>query len=310
MYDVIIIGGGPAGLSAAVYASRFKMKTLLITPVIGGNVNEAFLIENYLGFKSIQGGELAQKFAEHASAYGAEIKTGERVVKIEKANGYFTITTDIGNIYDGKTLILATGLKKRKLGIPGEEEFKGKGVSYCAVCDAFFFRDKVVAVIGGGASAITGALKLAEVAKKVYVIYRRGKENLRAEPIWIERALSNPKIEFIFHTNVKEIRGNESVNCVILDNPYKGNDTLDVEGVFIEIGSIPDLNLPKQVGLETDEDGTIKVNEDCSTNVEGVFAAGDITTGSNRVRQIITAAAEGAIAAISVFMYLKRKGGG
>ena len=307
LYDVIIVGMGPAGLSAAVYASRFKLKPLVIGKLPGGLVSESYKVENYLGFPSITGAELANKFVSHAKSFGVEMKEGQEVVEIKKIDDVFEVKTNWGQTFKGKTILLAHGLKRRKLGIPGEDEFLGRGVSYCAVCDAFFFRDMVTAVVGGSDSAVTGALQLADVAKKVYIIYRRDK--LRALPVWVERALSNPKIEVIYNTNVVEVGGKDKVEYVILDKPYKGSTKLEVDGLFIEIGFEPDLTLIKQLGVETDENGFVKINQDCSTNVEGVWAAGDITNGSNNLRQIITAAAEGAIAAESIYLYLKKKEG-
>jgi thioredoxin reductase (NADPH) len=304
VYDVIIIGAGPAGLTAGIYASHFKLKTLIVGKMPGGYISESYEIKNYPGFKSIKGHELTQKLVEHAIASGAELKTGVVVTKVRKLKNKFEVITSSGKRYDGKALILAYGLKRRKLNVPGEDKFLGKGVSYCAVCDAIFFRNKIVGVVGGANSAVTGALQLAEVAKKVYIIYRRDK--LRADPVWVERALKNPKIEVIYNTNVVEIKGKERVEYVILDNPYKGNKKLKLNGLFIEIGFVPDMSLAEQLGVAIDENGFIKINQDCSTNVEGVFAAGDLTNGSNNIKQIITAASEGAIAAISVYSYLRR----
>jgi len=306
MYDVIIIGGGAAGLSAAVYTTRFKLKTLIIANIPGGLVSEAYKVENYLGFISIPGHELVEKFLKHAKAFGAEMIQGRKVVKIEKIKDGFKVTTGSKESYEGKTLILAHGLKRRKLNVPGEKELSGKGVSYCVACDAFLFRDKVVAVIGGGNSAVTGALQSSELAKKVYIIYRRNK--LRADPIWIEKVLSKPNIEVIYKTNVVEIKGKDNLEQVVLDNVYnvyKGSKTLDLDGLFIEIGFIPDNSLSNQIGIETDEKGLIKIRQDCSTNINGVFAAGDATNGSNNIEQIVTATAEGTIAAFSVYFYLK-----
>lgn len=303
MYDVIIIGAGPAGLTAGIYASRFKLKTLIVGKMPGGYVSESHKIENYPGFKSIKGYELTQKLVEHATSSGVELKT-EVVMKIRKLEDGFEITTSSGKKYDGKALILAYGLRRRKLNIPGEDKFLGKGVSYCTVCDATFFRDKTVGVVGGANSAVTGALQLAEVAKKVYLIYRRDK--LRADPVLVERVLKNPKIEVIYNTNIIEVGGKKKLEYVILDNPYKRSKRLRLDGIFIEIGFVPDMFLAEQLGIAKDENGFVKINQDCSTNVKGVFAAGDLTNGSNNIKQIITAASEGAIAAISVYSYLRR----
>ncbi len=305
VYDVIVVGAGPAGLTAAIYASRLKLKTLVIGAVPGGLVTEAYIVENYPGFKSIRGFELASRIVEHAKECGAEILEGQRVVKARRLDGLFEVETDWGEAYRSRALILAYGLRRRKLGVPGEEKLAGRGVSYCAVCDAPLFKGKVVAVIGGSDSAVTGALQLAEVAEKVYIIYRRGK--LRAEPAWVERALGNPKIEVIYNTKVVEIVGEEKLDYVILDSPYKGSRELKLDGLFVEIGFEPDPTLARQLGVELDEEGLIKIKPDCSTSIPGVFAAGDATTGSNKLRQIVTSAAEGAIAAESVYLYLARQ---
>jgi thioredoxin reductase (NADPH) len=303
MYDVIIVGGGAAGLSAAVYTTRFKLKTLVITDISGGLISEAYKVENYLGFVSIPGHELVKKFVQHAKAFGAEMVEGQKVIKIERIKDGFKVITDSKESYEGKTLILAHGLKRRKLNIPGEKELAGKGVSYCVACDAFLFRDKVAAVIGGSNSAVTGALQLSELAKKVYLIYRRNK--LRAEPIWIERASSEPNIEIIYNTNLVEIKGKDKLEHVVLDNAYKGSKILDLDGLFVEVGFVPDTSLPDQIDVETDEKGLIKIKEDCSTNIKGVYAAGDATNGSNNIEQVVTATAEGTIAAFSIYFYLK-----
>lgn len=304
MYDLIIIGAGPAGLAASIYASRYKLKHIVIGKEIGGLVNEAHEIGNYPGFPSISGVELMQKFVEHARSLGAEIISDE-VVHIHKLDEGFEVETKSGDKYEAKTLIIATGLERRRLNIPGEKEFVGRGVSYCATCDAFFFKDKTVCVIGGSDSAAMAALALAQFAKKVYIIYRRSE--LRCEPVWKEKIEKNEKIEVIYNTNVIEIMGNERVEAIKLDNPYQGSDTLEVDGVFIEIGFTPGTSLVSEIGVELDESGYIKINPDCSTNVEGVFAAGDITNGSAGLRQIVTAVAEGAIAVYSAFRYLKGK---
>ena len=300
-YDLIIIGGGPAGLTASVYASRYRLKHLVFSAEPGGQLNEIHEIENYPGFVSISGFDLAQKMIEQVRNLGADIKM-ESIIDIKKMNGDFRVAAS-ENKYTAKNILLTIGTEYRKMNIPGEEKFKGKGVSYCATCDAAFFRGKIVSVIGGANSAAMAALLLAEYASKVYLIYR--KEKLRCDPAFKEKIDASDKITVIYRTNILEIKGKDFVEKVILDNPYEDKTYLDLQGVFIEIGSEPRDEIIKNLGVETDEQGFIKVNPDQSTNVPGVYAAGDVTTGSDKVRQIITAAAEGAVAAGSVYKKLQ-----
>ena len=200
--------------------------------------------------------------------------------------------------------MIATGSKHRKLGIPGEKEFLGRGVSYCATCDGFFYRDKIVGVVGGSDSAVSAAVFLGDIAQKVYLIYRG--EKLRAENFWVLAAEKNPKIEIVYNTNIKEIKGDDKISQVLLDNIHKGNDNLSLDGLFVEIGFIPSTELIKDLGVELDEDGYIKIDQSGKTSSAGIWAAGDITTGSNKFKQIITAASEGAIAANDIQAHLRK----
>jgi thioredoxin reductase (NADPH) len=303
IYDLIIIGSGPAGLAASIYASRYKMSYLAIGKEPGGQANEAHKIENWPGTISISGFELLKKMREHTEKLGGKIVM-DSVSSVKKNGDVFEVTTHAGQ-YQAKNIILALGMEYRKLQIPGETEFKGKGVSYCPTCDAAFFKDKVVAVAGGGNSAGSAALLLAEYASKVFLIYRGGQ--LKVDPAYQEKISGNGKIEVVYSTNIKEIKGDKAVEKIILDKKYNESDELAAQGVFIEIGSEPGVEIAKQLGVETDGQGFIKVNADQSTNVEGVYAAGDATTGSNKMRQIITAAAEGAVAAGSVYKTIQLK---
>lgn len=305
LYDLIIIGAGPAGYAASIYASRFKLKNLVIGEIAGGLASEAHLIENYPGFIEITGRDLMEKFRRQAEHFGGQI-LNDNVVEIKKNKNEFKIKTRGEKYFFSRALILALGSSYRKLNIKGEKEFLGKGVSYCPTCDGPFFKNKVIAVIGGADSAVMAAIYLSEFAKKVYLIYRR--EKLRAEPIWTERAQLSKKIEIIYQINVLEIQGRDKVEKLILDRPYQGKNELEVSGVFVEIGSVPNTVLIKDLGLISDKEGFINIKEDGSTSISGVFAAGDVTTGSNKLRQIITAAAEGAIAAKAVYNFLKNKG--
>lgn len=304
MYDLIIVGSGPAGLTAAIYAARFALNTLVIGSSPGGQVAESGRIDNYPGFKAIEGWDLTQRMIEQVINFGVEI-INEEVISIKPKGELFVV--DVGErTYEARSVILAIGVKPRKLGVPGEEELIGKGVSYCALCDAPLYKDKVVAMIGGGDSALDGALELSEHAQKIYLIHRR--EEFRAKPDFVNRAKNNPQIEFILNTNVTRINGEDRVESINLDNSHRGKNELPVEGVFIEIGNIPDRTLAKSLGLDSDEIGYIKVFGDMSTNIKGVFAAGDITNGMNGMKQIVTACAGGAIAAKSVYEYLRRPG--
>ncbi len=302
MYDLIIIGAGPAGLTASIYASRYKLRNLVLGKTLGGVASEASNVENYPGFENITGAKLTQKMIRQAKKLGGEIKQ-EEVFKITNKGDKFLIKTKGGGEYQAPAIILAMGTQRRHLNIPGEMELAGKGVSYCATCDAPFFRNKTVVVIGGGDAAATAALHLAQFAKKVYIIVRE--EKMIAEPLWQEKIKGNPKIEVVLKTNVIKIKGNSVVSSVELDHPYKGSKNLKTEGVFVEIGSVPAVVLANQLKVKLNEHNFIKIKGDGSTNIKGVYAAGDITTGSSNLRQIITACSEGAIAATSAYLALK-----
>jgi len=320
IYDLIIIGSGPAGLTASIYASRYKLSNLVIGKIVGGTITLAHKVENFPGFSSIAGFELGQKMVEQAKGLGAEM-VGEEVARLERSHQSSVISrqtenknvlkaeswllkTETNKEFEARTVIVTTGTERRKLGVPGEKEYLGKGVSYCTNCDAPFFKDKVVALIGGSNAAVGGAVHVAEFAQKVYIIYR--KDELRAEPAWVEEALRNPKIEVIFNTNVTKILGvRERVGGVELDKEYKGNKVLPVDGVFVEIGGVPASSFLRPLRVELDENDFVKVNEKMETNVSGLLAAGDVTTHSLIMSQAIVSCADGAIAAGSAYRYLK-----
>jgi len=299
--DLIIIGSGPAGLTAGIYAIRYKLDVVVLSKVSGGLANEAHVVENWPGIKNISGLELMKNFREHAESLGVKI-VDDDALDIKNENDEFIVTTRSG-VFSSHSIILAMGTERRKLNVEGEAELLGKGVSYCATCDGPFFKDKVVGVIGGNDSAVMSAELLSLYASKVYIIYR--KDKIRAEPISCERIEKNPKIEVITNTNVIKVNGNEKVQCITLDNEYKGSIEISLDGIFIEIGSIPNIVLTKKLGINYDDSGYIKVDNKQMTSLSGVFAAGDITTGSDKFRQMITAASEGAIASRNVFEYLK-----
>jgi len=301
-YSLAIIGAGPAGLTASIYASRYKIDNIIIGQAIGGLVFEAHNVCNFPSEKEITGRKLTKKMQEHAESLGASILM-DKIVNIEREENGFKISTEFGREVLAKTVLLAIGTQHRKLNLPDEDKFLGRGISYCATCDAMFYQDKTVAVIGGSDSAHTASLYLSEIAKHVYQIYRGNK--MRGELAWIEQLLENDKIEVVYNTQVVGLLGKDKLEGIILDNPYNEKKEIAVDGLFIEIGTIPRTNLAKELHLDLDESGYIKVGLDQGTNQEGIWAAGDITNNSNGFRQIITASSEGAIAAESIFKYLQ-----
>lgn len=303
MYDVLIIGTGCAGYTAAIYSARYKLNTFLVGAEQGGLGNTAAHVGNWPGNIEITGPELMENFHKHATSFENVTYKNARVEKVEKGNGVFCLHLNDGTKVEGKSVIFAMGSNKRHLGVMGEEEFSGKGVTYCATCDAFFYRNKVVAVIGGGDSAVEGAAIAAQVASKVYLIHRR--DTFRAEPYWIDEVKSKPNVTFVLNTNILEIKGDQKVRSIVLDTPFEGATSLDVDGVFIEIGANPATALATEIGCEVDGKGYLKVDQAQRTTVPGVFGAGDITSASNHFAQFTTAAGEASLAANSVFNYLQ-----
>ena len=308
MFDLIIIGLGPAGLTAAIYASRYALKTLLIGEVLAGELVNAVRIENIPGFVSISGMEWGQRTKKQVEKLGAKLIAG-RVSRIEKENKIFKVIVEGGEVYQAKTLVVATGSERRRLDISGEKEYLGRGVSYCTTCDAAFFKNKTVALIGGSDAAVSGAIHTAQFAKKVYIIYRR--DRLRAEPAWIEEWRKIEKRgqgETIYNTNIVQILGNKNkVTGVKLDRPYRDRELLSLDGLFIEIGGVPGTVLLKPLGIELNEKGYVKVNDRMETNLNGLLCAGDITDRAVVLPQAITAMAQGALAASSAYQYLKKE---
>ncbi|NMC60361.1 MAG: FAD-dependent oxidoreductase [Candidatus Methanofastidiosa archaeon] len=298
VYDVAIIGGGPAGISAGIYAARFKLNAIIISDSLGGTAQSAHLIENYPGFGVVSGFELMQKFREHLKLFEVPILE-KHVHSAKKENDIFSIILNDQEIKT-KYILITTGTKRRKLGVPGESKFYGKGVSYCVTCDAFFYKGKTVAVIGGSDAANMGAVLLASMTEKVYIIYRR--EKLRGELVWIDRVITNPKIEVLYNSKVIEVLGNEFVEGVRLED----GRTISVDGVFVEIGSIPECCCANELGVAINEKGYIIVDSTQKTNVNKIYAAGDVTTGSNGFQQIVTASSEGVIAIKSIFDDIER----
>ncbi len=302
MYDIIIIGGGPAGLTASIYTSRAKLKTLILEKMIpGGQVTTTHLVENYPGFpEPINGFLLMSHFQKQAQNFGAEIVTSKEVTSIEKEDKIFKIKT-LDNEYKAKAVLIATGAKYKTLGIPGEEKFKGRGVSYCATCDGAFFKDKEVAVIGGGNSALEEALFLTKFVKKVYLIHRRFQ--FRADKILQDRVKENEKIEPILNYVPVSVNGKDEVESITIEErDTKERKEIKVDGVFFFIGLSPNSEFLKDF-VKKDENGYIIVNENLETNVEGCFAAGDVI--KKKVRQIATAVGDGATAGVNIREYLE-----
>ena len=302
MFDVIIIGSGPAGLTSAIYTSRGKLKTAVLEKtIVGGQVTTTFEVENYPGFVDpVNGFLLMNNFERQAKKFGTEILTGMEVLSIKKDNGIFIIETN-KDAFETKSVIIATGAKYRKIGIPGEEKFVGRGVSYCATCDGAFFRDKTVAVIGGGNSALEESLFLTKFVKKVYLIHRR--KEFRADKVVQEKVLQNEKIDPVLNHIPIEIKGDEGVSEIIIkEKDTEEEKTLKVDGVFLFIGLTPNSEFLKGF-LKTDEQGYILTDKNLSTNVRGVFAAGDVLR--KNLRQIATAVGDGALAADSVKKFIE-----
>lgn len=299
--ELIIVGGGPAGLTSAIYSARALIDTLVIEKMLpGGQPVLTTFIENYPGFpEGISGPELAERLESQAGKFGAKIITSRPVLNISRKEEGFEVKTEMESFL-GKAVIVATGTSPRKLNVPGEEEFTGRGVSYCAVCDGAFYRDRVVAVVGGGDSAMDESIYLTRFASKVFVIHRRNQ--LRAEKILQERAFSNPKISFIWDTVVQSIEGDRKVELLKLKNVKTGEiSELKVDGIFIYIGSTPNSSMVKDL-VELDENGFIITDNCMKTSVPGLFAAGDVR--NTNFRQLATAIGDGAIAANSAERYL------
>ena len=300
IYDLIIIGGGPSGLTAAIYAARRAVKTLVLAKEFGGQAVYASKVENFPGIDMISGYELMEKIKAQAEHLGAEVKSVE-TNEIKKENDFFSVRDKDGNSYEGKSLILSFGAVPRKLGLPNEDKFKGNGISYCATCDAPFYKNKNVAVVGGGNAALDAALLLAKFAKQVYLIHRR--DEFKGEEVRVNDVKKLPNVEIILNSEVKEIKGEKNITGIAVGKVSSGDlRDLEVNGIFVEIGHIVESEfVSKMVAL--DERKQIMVNDKNETNVPGVFAAGDATAVP--YKQIIIAAGEGAKAALSAYSYLQ-----
>lgn len=297
-YDLIIIGSGPAGLTAGVYAGRYMLNTLIIGQLPGGTAGEAHEVCNFPSYDKINGFELMHKMTEQVKNLEVGIKN-EEVIEISGENNDFIVKTNKAE-YKGKKIIIATGTKRRKLEIGKEDDFLGKGISYCATCDAGFYKDKDVGVVGGGNAALTAALLLSKFANNVYIIYRKDSFK-KAEPAWVKDVEENEKIKPLFNKQIKKILGEEKLEGV----EFSDGESLNLDGMFIEVGSVSNKKLAEILGTEIDENEFIKIDKKQKTSCKGVFAAGDVT--NNPLKQIVTACAEGAIAATSAYEELGKK---
>lgn len=301
MYDIIIIGAGPAGMTAAIYASQARKKILILEKsVYGGQIVSADKVKNYPGFEEISGYEYATKLYEQVKKYNPDFKF-EEVIEIKNSDTFKEVITNKNN-YKTKAVIIATGAKNRKLGLPNEDKLIGKGVSYCSTCDGMFFKDKTVAITGGGNNAIDDALYLSDIASKVYVIYRQ--KDFKIDSINLEKLKEKDNVEFIFNSNITELIGDKKLESIIVkDNENQNEKAIDIDGLFIAIGHIPVSSMCKNL-VNTDKLGYIIADENCNTNIEGIFAAGDIRI--KPVRQLTTACSDGTVAAINACKYLNK----
>jgi len=301
MYELIIVGAGPAGITAGVYAARKRMHFLMIAADIGGQTSLSWDVENYLGYQFITGPELVQKFKEHLDHFDAEVKEGENVTLVEKSDNNVNIKTDKVE-YAAQTVIIASGRRPRKLGVQGEDAFQNKGITYCATCDAPLFADMDVAVIGGGNAGLDATLQLTKIAKKIYLI--EVNPQLSADRVLIEKAQESGKVTFYTDTTVNRIYGDTLVQGLEIVKGDKVED-LAVGGIFAEIGSTPASDFVQ--GVKKNERGEIIVNCSCETDITGIFAAGDVTNVF--AKQIIVACGEGAKATLAAFDYVNRTQG-
>lgn len=299
MYDLIIIGAGPAGITATIYAARKKLNFLVITKDIGGQAALSADVENYTGYQYITGPELVEKFEKHMKEFNIEVKEGEEVVMVEKMNGTIKVKTDRGT-YESKVLIIATGARPRTLNVPGEKEFKNRGVTYCATCDAPLFANMDVAVIGDGNSALDATLQLMKIANKIYLINMN--PSFRGDEVMIEKVKKSDKVVTLYNAKTLEIFGDKMVTGIKLEKDRE-QKILDVQGVFVEIGYVANSDLVANL-VELNKQGEVVVDEHCKTNVPGIFAAGDVSNAP--YKQIVVAAGDGAKAALSAYEYLSR----
>jgi thioredoxin reductase (NADPH) len=302
-WDVIIIGAGSAGLSAGIYTVRSGLKTLILDEKLpGGTISDASIVVNYPGFAEISGGELAEKMTNHCKKVGAVIRELEPVTELELTGEKKIVTTSNAS-YEAKAVILSTGSHYKEVGVKGEKEFRGRGVSYCGVCDGPFFKGKKVLVVGGGNSACITTLYLSGLAGQVTVIHRR--EAFRAEESLVTDIAAKGNVATLWNTELQEIKGDKQVRTVtIIDNVTKQTSGLAVDAVFVQVGEAPNSQIAKASGVETDDHGYIKIDIHQQTNLSGVFAAGDVT--NHPIKQVGTAVGQGITAALEAYSYIRR----
>ena len=301
MYELIIIGGGPSGMAAAVYAARKLINTMLVTGDIGGQVNWTNGVENYLGFQFIEGDELISKFQQQVNQFPIEQKIGLKIIQVKQIDGGFEVISEAGDRFQGKAVILASGKRPRRLNVEGEMELTGRGVTYCSICDGPDFTGQKVAVIGGGNSAIEAALDMVKAAEHVDMV---SVTPLTGDPIMIEKLSDAKNLTIYAEQQTEKILGQSTVEGIVIKDLKTGaHKQLDVSGVFVEIGLVPNSDMAKEL-LKLNHAGEVPVNSSCETEVPGFFAAGDVTNAPEK--QIIIAAGEGAKAALTAHRYLRR----
>ena len=304
-YDVLIAGQGAAAFAAGLYTARYQMKSIIVGETFGGETATGGLIENYPGYPEIDGFDLMMKFREQVASYDVPI-LDDKVSAVKKDSNDFQIETESGEKYIASSVILGIGRERRKLGLQNEDEWTGKGVSFCSTCDAPLHRENIVAIVGGGNAAIEGAVLLSKYASTVYLIYRRNKFT-RPEPVNLKLLNDSKNIIQLLDTNVTSLLGDDGLNEISIDKPYNNSTNLNVDGLFIEIGADPRVEIPIQLGIKLNEKNEVIVNNEMETNVAGILAAGDLTDASGDLKQTITAAAQGAIAAKSAYTYVSNK---
>ncbi len=302
-YDILIAGQGAAAYSAGLYAARYQTDAVIVGGMFGGETAIGGIIENYPGTPDIDGFDLMMKFREQVEKYEVPI-IDENVASVRRTEDCFEATTDSGQVFQATSIVLAVGRERRKLGLEHEEEWIGRGVSFCSTCDAPLHRDNTVVVVGGGNAAVEGAILISKYADKVYLVYRQDKFT-RPEPVNIERLDATPNVIQVMSTNVLELKGGDNgLDSVVFDNNVNGSNEIKVDGIFIEIGADPRKELAEQLGVSVNDIDELVVDKHMNTNVKGVYAAGDLTDGSGELKQTVTAAAQGAIAATSAYNYI------